>query len=88
MVYYISKSDHQAVVDALADGKLIVTLMVKGHFTNSGQFIVLRGVTSEGKILVVDPASKSRSEQERALSLILNEIHQVGVSGGPLWAIY
>lgn len=84
----ISKSDPQAVVDALADGKLIVALMVKGHFTNSGHFIVLRGITSEGNVLVADPASKKRSEQEWDLSLILNEVHQASGSGGPLWAIF
>ena len=60
----ISTDDPQAVVDALASGKLIVALMSKGHFTSSGHFMVLRGVTSEGKILVADPASKKRSEQK------------------------
>lgn len=60
----ISTDDPQAVVDALASRKLIVALMSKGHFTSSGHFMVLRGVTSEGKILVADPASKKRSEQE------------------------
>ena len=59
----------QAVVDALASGKLIVALMSKGHFTSSGHFMVLRGVTSEGKILVADPASKKRSEQEWDISV-------------------
>lgn len=45
----ISTDDPQAVVDTLASGKLIVALMSKGHFTSSGHFMVLRGVTSEGK---------------------------------------
>ena len=61
------------MVDALADGKLVVAIMAKGHFTNSGHFIVLRGVTAEGKILVADPASRKRSEQEWDLSIILDE---------------
>lgn len=52
-----SPSEPQRIVDALADGKLVVALMTKGHFTKSGHFIVLRGVTSEGEILVADPAS-------------------------------
>ena len=69
----ISTDDPQAVVDALASGKLIVALMSKGHFTSSGHFMVLRGVTSEGKILVADPASRKRSEQEWDLSIILDE---------------
>ena len=57
----------------MASGKLIVALMSKGHFTSSGHFMVLRGVTSEGKILVADPASKKRSEQEWDISIILDE---------------
>ena len=57
----IATDDPQAVVDALASGKLIVALMSKGNFTSSGHFLVLRGVTAEGKILVADPASKKRS---------------------------
>ena len=80
----IATDDPQAVVDALASGKLIVALMSKGHFTKSGHFLVLRGVTAEGKILVADPASIKRSEQEWDLSIILDEARK----GGPLWAIF
>jgi hypothetical protein len=61
--------------------------MSKGHFTSSGHFIVLRGVTSEGKILVADPASQKRSQQEWDLSLIMNEARKGAAAGGPFWAI-
>lgn len=84
----VPPDDPQAMVDALADGKLIVALMSKGHFTSSGHFIVLRGVTTEGKILVADPASHKRSEQEWDLSIILNEARKGAAAGGPFWAIY
>ncbi len=84
----IATDNPQAVVDALASGKLIVALMSKGHFTSSGHFIVLRGVTAEGKILVADPASIRRSEQEWDLSIILAEARKGASAGGPLWAIY
>jgi hypothetical protein len=80
--------DGQKVADALASGKLVVAIMHPGHFTKSGHFIVLRGVTSDGKILVADPASVSRSEQEWDLSLILNESHSAAGVGGPFWAIW
>ncbi len=50
-------SEPQRIIDALAEGKLVVALMTKGHFTSSGHFIVLRGCTSDGKILVADPSS-------------------------------
>lgn len=80
-------SEPQRIVDALADGKLVVAIMSKGHFTKSGHFIVLRGVTSDGKILVADPASYSRSEKQWDLSIILNEASRYAAAGGPFWII-
>lgn len=80
-------SEPQRVVDALTDGKLVVALMTKGHFTSSGHFIVLRGCTSDGKILVADPASYQRSEKAWDLSIILNEASKTAGAGGPFWII-
>lgn len=83
-----TSADAQEIVDALADGKLVVAIMAKGHFTSSGHFIVLRGVTADGKILVADPASYRRSEKEWELSIILNEASKNAAdSGGPFWII-
>ena len=79
--------DAQGIVDALSFGKLVVVIMSKGHFTRGGHFIVLRGMTSEGKILVADPASYNRSEQEWDLSIIMDESNNAASSGGPYWAI-
>jgi len=80
-------AEPQRVVDALADGKLVVAIMTKGHFTSSGHFIVLRGVTSDEKILVADPASYQRSEKEWDFSIILNEASKSAGAGGPFWII-
>lgn len=77
----------QKIVDALSSGKLVVVLMSKGHFTSDGHFIILRGMTAEGKILVADPASKKRSEQEWDLSVILDEAQKNAGAGGPFWII-
>lgn len=82
-----SASEPQRIVDALADGKLVVALMSKGHFTSSGHFIVLRGVTSDEKILVADPSSYQRSEKEWDFSIILNEASKSAGAGGPFWII-
>lgn len=79
--------DAQRIVDALSSGKLVVAIMAKGHFTQGGHFIVLRGVTSEGKILVADPASYGRSGQEWDLAIIMDESNKAAGSGGPYWAI-
>ena len=79
-------SEPQRITDALSSGKLIVAIMSAGHFTSSGHFIVLRGVKDE-KILVADPASRTRSEQSWELSIILNEVSKAAGSGGPFWII-
>lgn len=79
-------SEPQRILDALADGKLVVALMTKGHFTKSGHFIVLRGV-QDGKILVADPASYRRSQKAWDLSIILNEASKRAGAGGPFWII-
>ncbi len=77
----------QRIVDALSSGKLVVVILGKGHFTTSGHFLVMRGVTSDGKILVADPASKSKSEKEWDLSIFLNEARKGAAAGGPFWII-
>ena len=87
MVDYADKTQAQKVADALADGKLVIAIMSKGHFTSGGHFIVLRGVTAEGNILVADPSSKSRSDQEWSLSLIVNEARDTSGASGPFWIL-
>jgi hypothetical protein len=79
--------DAERVVDALNSGKLVIAIMAKGHFTKQGHFIVLRGVTSDGNILVADPASVKRSGQTWPLSLIVNEAKRSSGSGGPFWSL-
>lgn len=79
-------SEPQRIVDALSQGKLVVALMTKGHFTSSGHFIVLRGVR-DGKILVADPSSYTRSQKAWDLSIILNEASRRAGAGGPFWII-
>lgn len=81
-----SAAEPQRIVDALADGKLVVALMTKGHFTSSGHFIVLRGVQGE-KILVADPASYTRSQKSWDMSIILGEASTSAAAGGPFWII-
>ena len=78
-------SEPQRILDALSDGKLVVAIMTKGHFTSGGHFIVLRGV-QDGQILVADPASYRRSEKLWDLSIILNEASKRAGAGGPSFA--
>ncbi|WP_243578020.1 C39 family peptidase [Clostridium minihomine] len=82
-----SADEPQRIVDALSSGKLVVAIMIKGHFTDSGHFIVLRGVTADGKILVADPFSYSKSQKAWDLSIIQNEAGKGRGAGGPFWII-
>ena len=79
-------SEPQRILDALSDGKLVVAIMTKGHFTSGGYFIVLRGV-QDGQILVADPARYRRSEKLWDLSIILNEASKRAGAGGPFWLV-
>ena len=79
-------SEPQRIVDALGEGKLVVALMTKGHFTSSGHFIVLRGVKDE-HILVDVPSSTTRSQKAWDLSIILKEASRSAAAGGPFWII-
>ena len=77
----------QALRDALEQGKLLVALMKPGHFTKYGHFILLRGITPEGEILVADPNSIPNSLAVWDPQLILDELAGSNSSGAPLWAL-
>jgi len=79
--------DKKALVTALQDGKLVIALMSKGHFTNGGHFIVLRGMTESGEVLVADPASTYRSNQTWALGIVTGEARRDAAAGGPFWVV-
>lgn len=57
-----NQEDLQKIVDALASGSLVIAVMGPGTFTRSGHFILLRGVTASGDVLVADPNSIARSK--------------------------
>lgn len=77
----------QALRDALEQGKLLVALMKPGHFTKYGHFILLRGITPDGDILVADPNSIPNSLAVWDAQLILDELAGSNSSGAPLWAL-
>ena len=77
----------QRLVDALVSGKLVVVIMGPGTFTNSGHFMVLRGVTVDGKVLIADPISYNRSQRAWDLALIMKEAKRTASAGGPFWIV-
>lgn len=78
--------DKESIASALSRGALIIAIMGRGHFTDSGHFIVLRGM-EEGKVRILDPFSKQKSDKAWEVSIILREVKNVS-SGGPFWAYY
>lgn len=81
------ETDIDAIIHCLATGQMLVAMMGPGHFTNGGHFIILRGLTLDGSVLVADPASPERSLTTWDLDLILEELSSSRSSGGPLWAV-
>lgn len=77
----------EAMRDALLSGKLLVALMGPGHFTKGGHFVLIRGITLSGEVLVADPNSRERSLVTWDPQLILDELSTSTSNGAPLWAL-
>lgn len=80
--------DADDVLDALSQGKMLVALMGPGHFTSGGHFILLRGITPDGEVLVADPNSPENSLTPWDSQLILDELSSSRDHGAPLWALW
>ena len=68
------------IINNLSEGKYVIAVVGPGHFTKGGHYIVLTGITEDGKITVADPNSETRSQQTWDVNIFLNE-------GRQLWAI-
>ena len=83
----ISDHNYESIRKELESGKVIVALMKKGHFTTGGHFILVHGITADGKVLIADPMSLENSLKAWDINVLLNELKTSATSGGPLWAI-
>lgn len=64
----------ESIKEKLASGQPVICSMKPGDFTETGHFIVLRGITKDGKLLVNDPNNISRSEKEWDMDTVLKQI--------------
>ena len=64
----------RAIREKLESGCLVICSMAPGDFTDTGHFIVLRGITSKGKLLVNDPNSTSRSQKKWKLGTVAKQV--------------
>ncbi len=83
----LSDRSYHGITRELYSGRLVILLMGKGHFTDSGHFIILRNVTLEGDFLIADPNSRENSLLSWEPELILSEIKGSYDADGPAWSI-
>lgn len=73
-----------SIIDALQSGHPVIASMGPGTFTKGGHFIVLKGITEDGKILVNDPNDnnkKNHNNTEFSINSIITE-------GKNFWSFY
>ena len=75
------------ITSLMSTGNLVVVLMGNGHFTENGHFLILRGVTLDGKLLIADPASWENTQKEWDMEIIINEAKYGCGNGGPMWSV-
>lgn len=64
----------KSILSALEKGQPIIASMKPGDFTTGGHFILLTGITEDGKIMVNDSDSKQRSSITWDLDVIMRQI--------------
>ncbi len=65
--------DKDAVLEALREGKPVIAHMGYGIFTKRGHYIVLRGLTEDGLVLVNDPNSFINSHTAFPIETIIRQ---------------
>lgn len=86
--YQLNYSDlgmnKDSIISSLKSGRPVIASMGPGQFTKGGHFIVLRGITSDGKVLVNDPndnATKNHKNISFDLDFIIGQAKN-------FWSIY
>ena len=72
----VYRGDKKAVIDALKEGKLVLATMGSGIFTRGAHYILLRGITEEGKILIADSYSYANSLKEWDYDVLYGQLKQ------------
>jgi hypothetical protein len=65
------KNDEEQIAEALRAGHPVIAHMGPGIFTDGGHYIVLRGITEDGYVLVNDPGIKNRNKYAYILSTVV-----------------
>lgn len=70
----IGKWTTDAVIKELKAGHPMICSMGPGDFTEKGHFIVLCGITDEGKVILNDPNSRVNTEKEWEVQHLLDQM--------------
>ncbi len=76
----ISSSDKNAVVSALKEGKLLITIVNRGDFSVGRHFLLIRGITDDGKLLVADSGNYDNCHKPWDYNRVIGQI-----VGGQFW---
>lgn len=68
-----NKISSSSIMQSLRDGKPVIMSCKPGEFTTKGHFIVLTGLTSDGFIVVNDPAHPDKSFKKYTLEFIKSQ---------------
>lgn len=69
--------DEESIRAELSTGHVLICVVGPGEFTDIGHFLVLRGLSENGNILLNDPNSRLNSEKEWEFSDLLPQIEAV-----------
>ena len=70
----ISVYDKNAVVSALKSGKLLLTVVGYGDFTRGRHFLLIRGITEDGKLLLADSGKYENCLVEWDYNRVMNQV--------------
>lgn len=71
----------------LSAGHLLIALMGKGSFTNTGHFLLLAKTTSDGLIYVADTNNFENCQRPWSPEQLISEMKYRDRDGGPLWSV-
>lgn len=76
----MSAYDKEGIVSALKQGKLLLTVVGYGDFTRGRHFLLIRGITDDGKLLLADSGRYENCLSEWDYNRVIRQ-----VSGGMFW---
>lgn len=83
----VQTSNWSKVAEALKNGQPVVSIQSTGLFTSGGHFIVLTGMTEDGKVLVNDPNGGNWTKNATMIEGFANGFtpEQIRADGGTYW---